>query len=114
MNFFNANIDVDGRSFSESRSAGTELLSSEAKQALDFNVHLEKLALFLAQTWKDDHPNATAESEADLSDCILAVTTELAIAAKAVGGPVGLEILSGGGSAAARAVCQQVLNSHGH
>jgi hypothetical protein len=40
----------------------------------------------------------------------LAVTTELAIAAKAVGGPIGLEILTGGGSAAARAVCKQVLS----
>ena len=110
MNFFNANIDVDGRSFNESRSANTDLLACEATQAPDFTIQLEKLALFLAQTWKDDHPNVTAASEDDLKDCILAVTVELAIAAKAVGGPVGLEILTGGGSAAARAVCRQVLN----
>ncbi|PSB31832.1 hypothetical protein [Stenomitos frigidus] len=112
MSFFNANVDVDGRSFRESKVANADLLSREAVQPLDFNVHLEKLALFLAQTWKDDHPDATAESEADLSHCILAVTAELAIAAQAVGGPISLEILTGGGSAAARAVCQQVLGGN--
>jgi hypothetical protein len=110
MNFFNTNIDVNKRSLSEAKSVNAELLSCRTVQTLDFQIHLEKLALFLAQTWKDDHPNATAESEDDLRACLLAVTKELAIAAKAVGGPVGLEILTGGGSAAACAVCLHVLN----
>ena len=110
MNFLNVNINLNGRLFHKSMPANADRITRETAQNLDFKVHLEKLALFLAQTWKDDHPNATAASEDDLRDCILAVTTELAIAAKAVGGPVGLEILTGGGSAAARAVCQQVLH----
>ena len=97
--------------FNESRSAKADLLLHESAQALGFSVHLEKLALFLAQTWKDDHPEATAESDDDLNACILAVTVELAIAAKAVGGAAGLAILTGGGSAAARAVCRQVLSN---
>ncbi len=68
------------------------------------------MAVFLAQTWKDEHPDASVDSDADLHDCIAAVTTELAIAAQAVGGPAGLAILTGGGSAAARAVCKKVLS----
>jgi len=83
--------------------------SLEGLQYSDFSFQLEKLALFLAQTWKDNHPEAQAESEADFNCCVMAVATELAIAAAAVGGPIALEILTGGGSAAACTVCKQVL-----
>jgi hypothetical protein len=110
MSFFNSSINLGRRSFNESSSAGAELLPYEVSQGFDFSVPLKELASLLAKTWKDEHPDAAAESEHDLNNCILAVTTELAIAAKAVGGPIGLEILTGGGSAAARAVCKQVLS----
>ena len=113
MNFFNTNIGVDERSFNESTAAHADRLWHESAQTLDFSAHLEKLALFLAQTWKDDHPDAVAESDDDLRACILAVTVELAIAARAVGGATGLAILTGGGSAAARVVCRQVLSHKG-
>ena len=112
MNFFNTNIDVNGRSLYESTAVHADLLARESEQSLDFTVQLETLALFLAQTWKDEHPAATAESEDDLRACVLAVTTELAIAAKAVGGPISLVILTGGGSAAARAICRQALTDN--
>jgi len=110
MSFFNSSTDLSGRSFRESSPAKAELLPCEVERAFDFSVHLEALALLLAKTWKDDHPDAVAESENDLHNCISAVTTELAIAAQAVGVPIGLEILTGGGSTAARAVCKQVLS----
>ena len=93
-----------------SKQVAADLSGREAAQSFDFNVHLEKLALFLAQAWKDDHPDVSAYSEEAMNDCVLAVTTELAIAAKAVGGPVSLSILAGGGSAAARAICRQVFS----
>lgn len=112
MNFSNSNINFGGRSAEESHLANADPLPHEANQTVSFAIHLEKLALLLAQTWKADHPHATAHSKEDLNDCILAVTTELAIAARAVGGPIGLEILTGGGSAAACAVCRQVLDGN--
>ncbi|MBW4581115.1 MAG: hypothetical protein KME42_16230 [Tildeniella nuda ZEHNDER 1965/U140] len=109
MSFFNADINFDERLPEELTRGHANCAPREALQAFDFGAHLEQLAVFLAQTWKDEHPGATVHSEDDLNHCILAVTTELAIAAKAVGGPVALAILTGGGSAAARAVCKQVL-----
>ncbi|MBW4470844.1 MAG: hypothetical protein KME45_10650 [Stenomitos rutilans HA7619-LM2] len=110
MSFFNLNTNFEKRSLSGFNSGKAEPLPYEAVPSFDFSAHLETLALFLAQAWKDDHPHAVADFEEDVNQCILAVTTELAIAAKAVGGPVGLEILTGGGSAAARAVCKRVLS----
>lgn len=110
MSFFNSSTNLGGRSFRESSSAKAELLPCEVEQTFDFSVHIEAWAVLLAKTWKDDHPDSVAESENDLHNCISAVTAELAIAAKAVGGPIGLEILTGGGSTAARAVCTQVLS----
>ncbi|XGW00331.1 MAG: hypothetical protein ACAF41_15520 [Leptolyngbya sp. BL-A-14] len=110
MSFSNSSTNAEEQAFSKLAAPKHELSPCEAEQPFNFSAHLEVLALFLAKTWKDDHPDATATSEDDLNQCILAVTTELAIAAKAVGGPVGLEILTGGGSAAARAVCKQVLS----
>ncbi|MBW4691715.1 MAG: hypothetical protein KME27_08080 [Lyngbya sp. HA4199-MV5] len=110
MSFFDLNTNFENRSLSEFNSSNAEQLSCKAIPSFDFSPHLETLALFLAQAWKDDHPHASADLEDDVNQCILAVTTELAIAARAVGGPVGLEILTGGGSAAARAVCKRVLS----
>lgn len=112
MSFFDLNTNFERRSLSRFDLNNAEPSPCKAPSSFDFSTHLETLALFLAQAWKDDHPHAIAESEEDVNQCILAVTNELAIAAKAVGGPVGLEILTGGGSAAARAVCKQVLSSH--
>lgn len=110
MSFFDLNANFERRSLSEFNAGSAEQLPCKALLSFDFGAHLEMLALFLAQAWKDDHPHAIADSEDDVNQCILAVTTELAIAAKAVGGPVGLEILTGGGSVAARAVCKRVLS----
>jgi len=110
MSFFNSSTNLGRRSFRESNPASAELLPYEVERAFGFSVHLEAWAVLLAKTWKDDHPDAVAESENDLHNCISTVTAELAIAAQAVGGPIGLEILTGGGSTAARAVCKQVLS----
>lgn len=113
MSFFDLDTNFERRSLSEFPLDKAAPSSYQSLPSFDFGTHLETLALFLAQTWKDDHPDAVADSEDDVNQCILAVTKELAIAAQAVGGPVGLEILTGGGSAAARAVCKQVLSA-GH
>lgn len=85
-------------------------LPSSHLPSLDIDQELEKLAYFVAQAWKDDHPTACSSLIADIQACTLYVTTELAQAATAVGGPVGLQILTGGGSAAACSACQQVLS----
>lgn len=111
MSFFNTDINFDERLPEELTQGNANCAPREALQAFNFGTHLEQLALLLAQTWKDEHPGATVNSKDDLNNCILAVTTELAIAAKAVGGPVALAILTGGGSAAARAVCKRVLDN---
>ncbi|NJN85509.1 MAG: hypothetical protein HC881_03330 [Leptolyngbyaceae cyanobacterium SL_7_1] len=93
----------------ESKPSTADGLTQEMVQTFNLDGQLEELALWLAQTWKDDHPMATANSE-DFNACILAVTTELAIAAKAVGGPVGLVILTGASSVAIRRSCWRVLS----
>lgn len=84
-------------------------LSHQELQDLGINNQLEKLAIPLAQTWKDDHPDAQLDSEEDLDSCILAVAIEMSVAGEAVGGPVGAVIASGGGVAAASVVCRRVL-----
>lgn len=112
MSSLNSSANFEGYPFSELVPSSVETLSCQVGQPFDFSAHLEPLARFLAQAWKDDHPDVIAESEDDLKQCLWAVTAELAIAAKAVGGPVGLEILTGGGSAAAYAVCKQVLSGN--
>ncbi len=73
---------------------------------LDFHPELQKMALFVAQTWKDNH---TASGPTALHHCVSYVSAEMAKAGAAVGGPAGLEILVGGGSAAACSACKQVL-----
>lgn len=75
------------------------------------NQELEKMALFVAETWRDDHPTAHISSAPDFQACVLYVTIEMVKAGTAVGGPAGLEILSGGGSAAACTACRQVLST---
>lgn len=100
------------------RKLGIEKLASAIETrspAPSCKQEFEKLALLVAQTWKDDHPSVmpTLEAdmpEADIEDCIAYVTTEMAAAATAVGGIAGLEILTGGGSAAACVACKQVLS----
>lgn len=86
-------------------------VSSEKPQHLDLNQEFEKLAFLIAQAWKDEHLNGCSDSQADCEACILYVTTEMAIAARAVGGPAGLAIITGGGSRAARLACRRVLNA---
>ncbi len=76
---------------------------------IDFAKEFEKLALFVAQAWLDEHPNANLHSQTDFQDCVQYVTAELAKAGSAVGGPAGLELLTGGGSEAACKVCKSVL-----
>lgn len=76
---------------------------------LNLDQELEKLAMFIAETWSDDHPNAHLNSGADFQKCVDYVTAEMVKAGAAVGGPAGLEILTGSGSKAARCVCRRVL-----
>lgn len=90
---------------------GFDVASATRPSVVDFKKEIEKVALFVAQSWKDDHPNAQLNSDLDLSNCIAYVTVEMAGAASVVGGPVGLEILTGGGSEAACVVCKQVLSA---
>ena len=121
MNFLNTNLNgdsVDASKLAQAERPYAETMTrtiiepiAEPMQAFDFSTHLAKMALFLAEAWKDDHPDAVADSEDDLDDCILAVKTELAIAGNAVGGPAGVMILTGGASAAVCTACKQVLNS---
>lgn len=73
---------------------------------------LEKLALIVAQTWLDDHPNAQPSSQADFQSCLQYVTQQLAEAGTAVGGFIGLAISVGGGSAAAEVACRQMFSSY--
>lgn len=103
MSCFDSKIKAKRSKVTDSSSTDPEALQTNC-----FSNQLEALALFLAKTWKDEHSHLQLDSTA-LDECILAVTRELAIAATAVGGPIGLEILTGGGSAAACVSCRQVL-----
>lgn len=87
----------------------SDAVSREELREFDLNNQLAKLALPLAQAWKDNHPNAQPGSEDDLDDCILAVAIEMAVAGEAVGGPMGALIAAGGGVAAAGVACRRVL-----
>lgn len=84
-------------------------LSREELQEYDLNNQLAKLALPLAQAWRDNHPEAQPGSEEDLDDCVLAVAIEMAVAGEAVRGPMGALIAAGGGVAAASVACRRVL-----
>lgn len=84
-------------------------VSCEKPQALDLSQELEKLAFLTAQAWKDQQLDRDSDSPAACEACVLYVTTEMGIAARAVGGPAGLEIMTGGGSRAARLACRRIL-----
>jgi hypothetical protein len=89
----------------DSSSQSTCLTSSNLKQAL------RRMALFLAQSWKVDHPDPNPEVDKNVDACILQVTVEMAKAAKAVGGVAGVAVLSGEGSEAAKFACHCVLST---
>lgn len=91
------------------KQTNSDAVSREELREFDLNNQLAKLALPLAQAWKDNHPNAQPASEDDLDDCILAVAIEMAVAGEAVGGPMGALIAAGGGVAAAGVACRRVL-----
>jgi hypothetical protein len=76
---------------------------------IDIDRELAKLALFIAETWRDEHPDASATSLSDFKECVAYVTAEMVTAGSAVGGPIGLEITTGGGSKAACKVCEEIL-----
>jgi hypothetical protein len=84
-------------------------VTREELREFDLNNQLAKLALPLAQAWRDNHPNAQPGSEEDLDECVLAVAIEMAVAGEAVGGPMGALIAAGGGVAAASVACRRVL-----
>jgi hypothetical protein len=91
------------------KSIRSDSVSRQELREFDLDNQLAKLALPLAQAWKDNHPEAQPGSETDLDDCVLAVAIEMAIAGEAVGGPVGAVIAAGGGVAAAGVACRRVL-----
>ena len=84
-------------------------LSREELREFDLHNQLAKLALPLAQSWRDNHPEAQAGAEDDLDECVLAVAIEMAVAGEAVGGPMGALIAAGGGVTAAGVACRRVL-----
>ncbi|NEP56654.1 MAG: hypothetical protein F6K31_06465 [Symploca sp. SIO2G7] len=104
MHFFN----------SEKKSTNLELshsnqISGEELRKFDLDNQLLQLGLLLAQTWKDNHPDAQTDSETDLDECTLAVAIEMTIAGEAVGGLMGALISEGAGVSAACVACKRVL-----
>ena len=91
------------------KSVKSDSVSREEIREFDLHNQLAKLAVPLAQAWKDNHPNAQPGSEADLDECVLAVAIEMAVAGEAVGGPMGALIAAGGGISAAGVACRRVL-----
>lgn len=88
----------------------SESISYQEEQKNDFNEELEQLAMFIAEAWKDFHSDAQADSEAAFEACVFCVTTEMVNAGRVVAGAIGMEIITGGGSAAAKVVCRRVLS----
>ncbi|HEY9650187.1 MAG TPA: hypothetical protein V6C95_05955 [Coleofasciculaceae cyanobacterium] len=87
----------------------SQSVTREEIREFDLDNQLAKLALPLAQTWRDNHPEVQPGSEEALDECVLAVAIEMAIAGEAVGGPMGALIAAGGGVAAASVACRRVL-----
>jgi hypothetical protein len=83
--------------------------NAEGLPSVDIHQELEKLALLLAQSWRDEHADADPNSEETFESCVAYITAEMAKAGSAVGGPAGLAILTGGGSAAARIACKRLF-----
>ncbi|HEY9603476.1 MAG TPA: hypothetical protein V6C85_17805 [Allocoleopsis sp.] len=97
------------RKSSNLKPTNSDFVSREELQKFDLNNQLVKLAVPLAQAWRDNHPDAQPGSEEDLDECVLAVAIEMAVAGEAVGGPMGALIAAGGGVAAASVACRRVL-----
>lgn len=97
------------RKSSNLKPTNSDFVSREELQKFDLNNQLVKLAVPLAQSWRDNHPDAQPGSEEDLDECVLAVAIEMAVAGEAVGGPMGALIAAGGGVAAASVACRRVL-----
>jgi hypothetical protein len=97
------------RKSSNLKPTNSDFVSREELRKFDLNNQLVKLALPLAQAWRDNHPDAQPGSEEDLDECVLAVAIEMAVAGEAVGGPMGALIAAGGGVAAASVACRRVL-----
>lgn len=97
------------RKSSNLKPTDSDFVSREELQKFDLNNQLVKLAVPLAQAWRDNHPDAQPGSEEDLDECVLAVAIEMAVAGEAVGGPMGALIAAGGGVAAASVACRRVL-----
>jgi len=97
------------RKSSHLKPTNSDFVSREELQKFDLNNQLVKLAVPLAQAWRDNHPGAQPGSEEDLDECVLAVAIEMAVAGEAVGGPMGALIAAGGGVAAASVACRRVL-----
>ncbi|MEW6491466.1 MAG: hypothetical protein AB1589_02785 [Cyanobacteriota bacterium] len=106
MGLFNSEKEKQSSNLKPSNS---NYVTREELREFDLNNQLVKLALPLAQAWRDNHPNAQPGSEADLDECVLAVAIEMAVAGEAVGGPMGALIAAGGGVAAASIACRRVL-----
>jgi hypothetical protein len=104
MGFFNSE-----KKFTHLKPTNPESVSREELREFDLNNQLTKLALPLAQVWRDNHPDAQPGSEDCLDECVLAVAIEMAIAGEAVGGPMGALIAAGGGITAASVACRRVL-----
>lgn len=104
MSLFNSH-----KKSSNLKPTNSDCVSPEELREFDLHNQLTKLALPLAQAWRDNHPLAQPGSEADLDDCVLAVAIEMAVAGEAVGGPMGALIAAGGGVAAAGVACRRVL-----
>jgi hypothetical protein len=94
---------------SELKPSNSNYVTREELREFDLNNQLAKLALPLAQAWRDNHLDAQPGSEEALDECVLAVAIEMAIAGEAVGGPMGALIAAGGGVAAASVACRRVL-----
>lgn len=107
MSLFNS--EKSEKKSSNLQSTRTDAVTREEMREFDLDNQLAKLAVPLAQTWRDNHPEAQPGSEADLDACVLAVAIEMAIAGEAVGGPIGAVISAGGGVAAASVACRRVL-----
>ena len=104
MSFFNSE-----KKSSQLKPNHPECLSREELREFDINNQLTKLALPLAQAWRENHPDAQPGSEDCLDECVLSVAIEMAIAGEAVGGPMGALIAAGGGVTAASVACRRVL-----
>jgi hypothetical protein len=89
--------------------SNSNYVSREELRNFDLDNQLIKLGLLLAQTWRDNHPDAQPGSESDLDECTLAVAIEMTIAGEAVGGQMGALISEGAGVSAACVACRRVL-----